>query len=318
MLKNADGSPMADTILQAVEKAMTDYDRAWCRDMKDFFNRYTTNLINETSMQLLGYNRAQVKNYYPIAVDKGALATQIEGLHLDATIEGRGFLKNRVKSSQPILLEECSNVVQRSLRDTAAYAGLALPIRDVQKVLNSNVETGGGLANLKNGIVKEQWGTSAVNYINDLLTDLQTTQRRRDNGVSRMAARLRGNYAGAVLTLNPGVAIAQAASLPTAGAVLGMDTMAAVMPFVKNMSAKQRTALEAEIEQYGDALLAWRRRGSQQGLREEPPGGVCRRCGKGRQRRILAGSEPDLPEGDRADAAELYRDAAGGNPAQPG
>ena len=265
MLKDAEGNPMPDSVLNTVETALTDYDRAWIADMKEFFGSYTTNLINETSIQLLGYNRAQVKNYYPIAVDKGVLATQIEGLNLDATIEGRGFLKNRVKSSKPILLEECSSVVQRSLRDTAAYAGLALPIRDVQKVLNSNVETADGLGNLKNKIIKEQWGKGTVDYINDLLTDLQTTQRRRDNGVSRMAARLRGNYAGAVLTLNPGVAIAQAASLPTAGAVLGMDTMAAVVPFVKNLSAKQRAALEAEITQHGDALLEWRKRGSQRG-----------------------------------------------------
>lgn len=265
MLKDAEGNPMPDSVLNTVEAALTDYDRAWIADMKEFFGSYTTNLINETSMQLLGYNRAQVKNYYPIAVDKGVLATQIEGLNLDATIEGRGFLKNRVKSSKPILLEECSSVVQRSLRDTAAYAGLALPIRDVQKVLNSNVETADGLGNLKNKIIKEQWGKGTVDYINDLLTDLQTTQRRRDNGVSRMAARLRGNYAGAVLTLNPGVAIAQAASLPTAGAVLGMDTMAAVVPFVKNLSAKQRAALEAEITQHGDALLEYRKRGSQRG-----------------------------------------------------
>lgn len=192
-LQNADGTPMVDTVLQTVENALTDYDRAWIADMQELFNQYTTNLINETSMQLLGYNRAGVKNYYPIAVDKSALATQIEGLNLDATIEGRGFLKNRVKKAvQPILLEECSNVVQRSIRDTAAYAGLALPIRDVQKVLNSNVETKDGVYNLKNGIIKEQWGRSAVEYVNDLLTDLQTTQRKRDNGVSRMAARLPG------------------------------------------------------------------------------------------------------------------------------
>ena len=265
MLKDAEGNPMPDSVLNTVETALTDYDRAWIEDMKDFYNHYTTNLINETSMQLLGYNRAQVKNYYPIAVDEGELATQIEGLNLDATIEGRGFLKHRVKSSKPILLEECSSVVRRSLRDTAAYAGMALPIRDVQKVLNSNVETADGLGNLKNKIIKEQWGKGTVDYINYLLTDLQTTQRKRDNSVSRMAARLRGNYAGAVLTLNPGVAIAQAASLPTAGAVLGMDTMAAVVPFVKNLSAKQRAALEAEITQHGDALLEWRKRGSQRG-----------------------------------------------------
>lgn len=265
MLKDSAGNPMADTVIQAVEKAMTDYDRVWCEDMKQFFGSYTTNLINETSMKLLGYQRATVKNYYPIAVDKTALATQIEGVKLDATIEGRGFLKNRVKSQMPILLEECSSVVQRSLRDTAAYAGLAAPIRDVQKVLNSGIETEDGIKMLKNGILKEQWGQSATNYIDDLLTDLQTTQRKRSTTMTKVLDRLRGNYAGAILTLNPGVAIAQAASLPTAGAVLGADTMAAVVPFVKNLSGKQRAALEQEIAQHGDVLLQYRLRGSQRG-----------------------------------------------------
>ena len=265
MLTDSAGNPMADTVIQAVEKAMTDYDRAWCEDMKQFFGSYTTNLINETSMKLLGYQRATVKNYYPIAVDKTALATQIEGVKLDATIEGRGFLKNRVKSQMPILLEECSSVVQRSLRDTAAYAGLAAPIRDVQKVLNSGIETEDGIKVLKNGIIKEQWGRSSVDYIDNLLTDLQSTQRKRSDSIGWVMNRLRSNYAGAILTLNPGVAIAQAASLPTAGAVLGADTMAAVVPFVKNFSGKQRAALEAEIAQHGDVLLQYRMRGSQRG-----------------------------------------------------
>ena len=83
--------------------------------------------------------------------------------------------------------------------------------------------------------------------------------------MSRALDRMRGNYAGAILTVNPGVAIAQAASLPTAGAVLGADTMAAVLPFVKNFSGKQRAALEAEIRQHGDALLQYRLRGTKRG-----------------------------------------------------
>ena len=265
MLTDSEGKPMADTIVSAIEKNLTDYDRAWCEDMKNFFGSYTTNLINETSMKLLGYQRATVKNYYPIAVNKKALATQIEGLHLDATIEGRGFLKNRVKSPQPILLEECNNVVQRSLRDTAAYAGLAPAIRDVQKVLNSRIETEDGLKVLKNGILEEKWGSDAVNYVDELLTDLQTPGRKTRKSSMTALGKLRGNYAGAILTLNPGVAIAQAASLPTAGAVLGADTMAAVVPFVKNLSGKQRAALEQEIAQHGDALLQYRLRGSQRG-----------------------------------------------------
>lgn len=264
-LVNADGTPMADTILQTVQDAMTDYDRNWCKDMEDFFGRYTTNLINETSMKLLGYDRATVKNYYPIAVDRSTLATEIEGVKMDATIEGRGFLKERVKSDKPILLEECQNVVKRSLRDTAAYAGLAAPIRDVQRVLNSTVETAEGIGVLKDKIIGEKWGKETVSYINDLLTDLQTRQRHRSSTMSRALDRMRGNYAGAILTVNPGVAIAQAASLPTAGAVLGADTMAAVLPFVKNFSGKQRAALEAEIRQHGDALLQYRLRGTKRG-----------------------------------------------------
>ena len=265
MLTDSEGKPMADTIVSAIEKNLTDYDRAWIGSMENFFGSYTTDLINETSMKLLGYKRAVVKNYYPIAVNKKALATQIEGLHLDATIEGRGFLKNRVKSPQPILLEECNNVVQRSLRDTAAYAGLAPAIRDVQKVLNSRIETEDGLKVLKNGILEEKWGSDAVNYVDELLTDLQTPGRKTRKSSMTALGKLRGNYAGAILTLNPGVAIAQAASLPTAGAVLGADTMAAVVPFLKNFSPKQRAALEAEITEHGDALLQYRLRGSQRG-----------------------------------------------------
>ena len=265
MLTGADGMPMADTILNTVENALTDYDRKWIEDMKGFFGDYTTNLINETSMKLVGFQRATVKNYYPIAVDKTQLASEIEGLKLDATIEGRGMLKERVKSGLPILLEECSSVVQRSLRDTAAYAGLAAPIRDANRILNANVETEDGIQKLKSGVLKEHWGRDAVNYVDYLLTDLQTKQRKRSDGIGRVMGKLRGNYAGAILTLNPGVAIAQAASLPTAGAVLGSDTMASVLPFVKNLSGKQLAALKAEISAHGDALLQYRLRGSQRG-----------------------------------------------------
>ena len=265
MLTDSEGKPMADTIVSAIEKNLTDYDLAWIGSMEKFFGSYTTDLINETSMKLLGYKRAVVKNYYPIAVNQTALVKQIEGEHCDATIEGRGFLKNRVKSPQPILLEECNNVVQRSLRDTAAYAGLAPAIRDVKKVLNSRIETEDGLKVLKDGILEEKWGSDAVDYVEELLVDLQSPGKKTRKSSMTALGKLRGNYAGAILTLNPGVAIAQAASLPTAGAVLGADTMAAGVPFVKNFSPKQRAALEAEIAEHGDALLQYRQRGSQRG-----------------------------------------------------
>ena len=123
-LVDADGVPMADTILQTVQDAMTDYDRNWCKDMEDFFGRYTTNLINETSMKLLGYDRATVKNYYPIAVDRSTLATEIEGVKMDATIEGRGFLKERVKSDKAHF---AGRVPERGEPEPAGHGSLCGP-----------------------------------------------------------------------------------------------------------------------------------------------------------------------------------------------
>ena len=257
------GQTAEKTVLTAIEAAMTDYDRAWVQCMEEFFGSYTTNLINETSRKLLGFERATVKNYYPIAVDKSALAQQIEGLKRDATIEGRGMLKQRVKSGAPILLEECGAVVERSLRDTAAYAGLAAPIRDVNRVLNSMVDLEDGAGRLKNKIIRERWGQDAVDYIDELLTDLQTGHRKRNNTISKLARRLRPNYAGAVLTLNVGVALGQTASLPTAAAVLGTGaTMKAAGQFLKNLSPAELGRIEAEMRQHGDALLQYRLRGT--------------------------------------------------------
>ena len=124
MLTGADGMPMADTILNTVENALTDYDRKWIEDMKGFFGDYTTNLINETSMKLVGFQRATVKNYYPIAVDKTQLASEIEGVKMDATIEGRGFLKERVKSGLP---HPAGRVQQRGAALFAGHSGLRGP-----------------------------------------------------------------------------------------------------------------------------------------------------------------------------------------------
>lgn len=45
MLTGADGMPMADTILNTVENALTDYDRKWIEDMKDAIKSKITGVV---------------------------------------------------------------------------------------------------------------------------------------------------------------------------------------------------------------------------------------------------------------------------------
>ena len=71
MLKNADGTPTADSILQTVEAAMTDYDRAWCADHEGILRQLhrKAHQRNEPAAGGLSAGNRE-KNYYPIAVDK--------------------------------------------------------------------------------------------------------------------------------------------------------------------------------------------------------------------------------------------------------
>ena len=146
---------------------------------------------------------------------------------MDGTIEGMGFLKERVQASNPILLRDMSDVLQQSIRMTGKYVGLAIPVRNFNKLWN--VATGeknpeGKFISFFDGSVKQEvskkWGEAGLKYIENMMTDLQNGKKSSSDW-SKVLGKVRSHYAQAVLTLNASVALKQAASYPTAGAVLG-------------------------------------------------------------------------------------------------
>lgn len=247
----------------AVDKALSEYDKEWIKTMREFFDHYTTDIINETSLKLVGYKKAEVKNYYPISVDSGTLARDIEGLKHDGTIAGRGFLKERQQSKKPLLLEECQEVVQRSLRDAADYGGMALPIRDVQRVLNATVETEDGPVILKSKVIEEKWGRETVEAIDKVLTDLQARPKGERDPILQANGTIRGNYAQAVLGMNLGVVLSQVSGAAANGAVLdGEASMKTMVQFVRNLRPKEQQALRQEMREHGDSEMEWRMLGN--------------------------------------------------------
>jgi len=197
---------------------MTPYERAWVESAKKYFHEYSGKKINETSIKLNGYAKAVVDNYFPIKSDPSFTRSDMEGLKLDATIEGWGNLKERVNGSNPIVLEGLDRVLNAHSKMLAKYAGMAIPIRNFNKVYG--VTLGGYKDSVKKAI-GTKFGARSNKFISDLFTDLQMG---RQNG-SRLLAGLRGNHAAATLTLNIPVTWSQAASLPTAAAELGHDAI---------------------------------------------------------------------------------------------
>ena len=239
---------IGEDTLALIEQNLTEYDSKWIADLRELLNNYTKGVINETSRRLSGYDKAKVEEYYPLAVDRDVLQKEIDGVVHNGTIEGRGFLKERREhSTAPVLLEEASSVMGRTLADAAAYAGLAPAIRDANKIWNANRGEQGSLR----AAVRKNFGDDGVKFVEDYLTDLQQQPRARKN-IFDFLSGLRGRYAGAVLTLNPGVALGQISGVPTAASELGWGpTMKAMADMLTPKGKEKMEAIRKEMTDHG-------------------------------------------------------------------
>lgn len=204
--------------LKSVVAQMTPYEKAMVKCAETFFHEYTGEKINETSLQLNGYKKARVHNYFPIRTDSNFRLTEIEGLIRNAAIENMGMLNTRVGARNPILLEDITKVIQRQSENVAKYYGLAIPIRNFNKIYNT---TKIGYQDSTKSVIARKWGVTGQKYIEDLITDLQTKRGAEHTILDT----LQGNFAQSVLSGNLSVAAQQVVAYPTAAATLGWDAV---------------------------------------------------------------------------------------------
>lgn len=262
-----DETAVRRSLLDEIEKNLTDYDRAWIEDYRKM-NAKTSGYINETSLLLSGVRKATTENYIHINVDQDANPEQNKGIRYDNSVGNPGWLNHRVNSSKPVLLVGLVQQVNTSIENTAQYAGMAIPLRNAEKILNSMP---GGKTLFKQ--VEHTWGKAGREYLNKALADLCGVKDSREVGDGAFA-RLRSFAAQAVLNANVNVTLLQAASLPTAAAELGWGSTgrAAVQfganlldPIARFFSSEGESALtkiEARMAEHGDELLQYRLKGT--------------------------------------------------------
>lgn len=264
-----DETAVRRSLLDEIEKNLTDYDRAWIEDYRKM-NAKTSGYINETSLLLSGVRKATTENYIHINVDQDANPEQNKGIRYDNSVGNPGWLNHRVNSSKPVLLVGLVQQVNTSIENTAQYAGMAIPLRNAEKILNSMP---GGKTLFKQ--VEHTWGKAGREYLNKALADLCGVKDSREVGDGAFA-RMRSFAAQAVLNANVNVTLLQAASLPTAAAELGWgSTGRAAVQFGANLldpmniarffgsdGESALTKIEARMAEHGDELLQYRLKGT--------------------------------------------------------
>lgn len=210
-----------------IEEQLTEYDRKWIAAAQEFFNVYSKGKLNEVTEMVYGFSKAQVDNYFPIHTDPDYRSASFDTIVRDMNLENAGFMKERVNGANPILLEDITDVISSQLRRTAQYVGLMPAIKNFNKVYG---KARAGYSMSVQSAMSRKFEGEGQKYIENLMADLNGARKTEAN----IFDELRGNMAGAVLTLNPRVTLAQTASFPTAAAEIGYAPLMKALTDMKN------------------------------------------------------------------------------------
>ncbi|MGN0502465.1 MAG: hypothetical protein ACI4HN_06030 [Ruminococcus sp.] len=214
--------------ISEIEKSMTDFEKEYMTIAEKFFNEKAKSAINSISQVLRHRDIATSEYYFPFSVNNDEIIKTIDGVKYDASLESMGMLSSIVpKSDKSILIMGLDNVINKHIDDVSKYCGLAIPIRNFNKVMNViQTEKDGSTVVERDSVrsaLKANWGKLAVDMYEQLVTDLQTT--RSNNGekfqdANKMIRKIRSNFVTSTLKANKSVVLKQAASYTTAGAYL--------------------------------------------------------------------------------------------------
>ncbi len=215
------------------------YDKAWIDEARILFNEKSHKAINETSLQLVGRTLANAKNYIPIHTDTKFVHSDIEGLKVDATLEGAGSLKSVVENAkQPVLITGLSYSTSEHIDFVAKYHGLAIPIRNFNKVYNVTFADENDTTQSVKDTIGHKWGAKIQKgVIEQTLRDLQTTRNRESDVFNKVMGTIQSNWVGATLNSNPSVALKQLTSYVTASSVLGSTPLVKALPYFTRTKA---------------------------------------------------------------------------------
>lgn len=215
----SDGNLEMYRIQSNIAEHLTTEDYEFLKATAEFFDVYSKRVLNATTMELYGFEKAQVENYLPIHTDPNFRQASFEQITKDFNLENSGFMKDRVKASNPIMLEDLAELINSQIGKIATYSGFTGVVRDFNKIYG---KTEPGYMNSLQNTIASKFGTPGKKYIENLMSDIVGSR----SGETTFLDRARGYMAGATLSVNPRVALAQAASYPTAASELGWGALA--------------------------------------------------------------------------------------------
>jgi len=229
-------------------KGMLDsYDKAWIERSRHLFNKVAKDAINETSMQLVGRELAKADNYIRIYVDSDFIRKDIGKEEGEITIEGHGSLKETTPDAKnPVVLRGLHENVYEHIDFASKYYGLAIPIRNFNKVYKISINVNGNFDSVKNALGSVYGPKIRDGVVVQSIKDLQSPRVREIS----LFNKVRGKWLGATFFANIRSTLKQTTSYWTATSILDEGSLA------KGLAdyTAHRKQTKAEIAKYSGTL----------------------------------------------------------------
>lgn len=197
---------------------LTEEEQALANALEAFYNNYSKQEINRVSNILYGYDKAMGGYYAPIYTNNNY--TKSEPGIFDLTAEGVGNLKSRTVSANPSLNLSAFDAFAKSVDKTGRFVGLSIPIRNLNTLMNWREQ-----GNSTKEILDHKWGEKTTQWVEDLMTELQSGKERDNSIIETLTNTALSKYISSVFGANPSIVAKQFASHPLAATYLKWDNL---------------------------------------------------------------------------------------------
>ena len=159
--------------LNDIIATLTDEQRSFVDEMQAYLSDTMGAKGNEVSLDMYGVRLFNEQNYFPLKTANQFLFEQNE-VAGEVKLKNSGFSKHTTPhASNPVILSNFTDVWGRHINDMSMYHAFVIPLENFNRVYNyQTLTTDESEPDSVKGTLADIYGDAPVNYIKQLLTDL--------------------------------------------------------------------------------------------------------------------------------------------------
>ena len=247
-VNTADAHQITPEILANITGMLTKEQMNFVDEMQEYLSAVMGAKGNEVTIAMYGVKLFKEKFYFPLKTAKQFMFEQNE-VSAEVRIKNAGFTNKVVpKANNPVILSNFIDVWANHIIDMSMYHAFVLPLEDFNRIFNYNSPRQDGKPPVSvKGIVQNAYGPAAVNYVKQLITDLNGGPMvdPRETFVKAMTAKFKKAKVFSSLS----VVIQQPSAIARAFALVDLKY------FQPTRDGMNHDALWAELKQYAPVAI---------------------------------------------------------------